>query len=94
MDARMLDGNAIAGLLREVFAVEMTTAIVTCERCSATDAVGAIPVFRGAGIVLRCRTCNTALMTIVRNGTRVWMSVSGVRTLEVALESPPSTAPH
>ncbi len=94
MDARMLDGNAIAGLLREVFAVEMTTAIVTCERCSAADAVGAIPVFRGAGIVLRCRTCNNALMTIVKGGTRVSMSFSGVRTLEVALESAPSTAPH
>ena len=93
MDARMLDGNAIAGLLQEVFAVEMTTAIVTCERCSAADAVGAIPVFRGAGIVLRCRSCNSALMTIVRDGTRVWMSLSGVRTLQVALESPPFTAP-
>ena len=94
MDARMLDGNAIAGLLQEVFAVEMTTGIVTCERCSAADAVGAIPVFRGAGIVLRCRSCNNALMTIVEGGTRVWMSFAGVRTLEVALESSPSTAPH
>ena len=26
MDALMLDGNAVAGLLQEVFAVEMTTA--------------------------------------------------------------------
>ena len=29
MDALMLDGNAVAGLLQEVFAVEMTTAIET-----------------------------------------------------------------
>jgi hypothetical protein len=27
MDALMLDGNAVAGLLQEVFAVEMTTAV-------------------------------------------------------------------
>jgi hypothetical protein len=30
MGELMLDGNAIAGLLQEVFAVEMTTAIGTC----------------------------------------------------------------
>jgi hypothetical protein len=29
MDALMLDGNAVAGLLQEVFAVEMTTVIGT-----------------------------------------------------------------
>ena len=27
MDERMLDGNAVAGLLQEVFAVEMTIAV-------------------------------------------------------------------
>ena len=32
MDELMLDGNAVAGLLQEVFAVEMTTAIGTCGR--------------------------------------------------------------
>jgi len=91
MDALMLDGNAVAGLLQEVFAVEMTTAIVTCESCSAAEAVGATPVFRGAGIVLRCRTCNNPLGKIVTNGTHVWMSFPGVRTLEVV---PPFAAPQ
>jgi hypothetical protein len=54
MDALMLDGNAVAGLLQEVFAVEMTTALGTCGNCGATDAVGAMHVYRGAGTVLRC----------------------------------------
>ena len=30
MDELMLDGNAVAGMLGEVFAVEMTTATMTC----------------------------------------------------------------
>ena len=34
MDALMLDGNAVAGLLQEVFAVEMTTAVGTCNKSS------------------------------------------------------------
>ncbi|HEV2901834.1 MAG TPA: DUF6510 family protein [Gaiellaceae bacterium] len=85
MDALKLDGNAIAGLLQEVFAVEMTTALATCRGCGATDAVGATQVFRGAGIVMRCPHCDNALVTIVKDDTRVWLSFSGVRTLQVTV---------
>jgi hypothetical protein len=85
MDARMLDGNAIAGVLREVFAVEMTTAIGTCAGCGAAEPVGAIHVFQGAGIVLRCPHCDNALVKIVKDEARLWIGFPGVRTLEVAL---------
>lgn len=85
MDALMLDGNAVAGLLQEVFAVEMTTAIGTCGTCGATEAVGAIHVYRGAGIVLCCPHCDNVLVKIVKDDERVWMGFPGVRTLEVAL---------
>jgi hypothetical protein len=85
MDALMLDGNAIAGLLQELFAVEMTTAIGTCGTCGATEAVGAIHVYRGAGIVLRCPHCDNTLLTIVKDDTRLWIGFPGVRTLEVAV---------
>jgi hypothetical protein len=85
MDALMLDGNAVAGLLQEVFAVEMTTAIGTCNTCGAADAVGALHVFRGAGIVMRCPHCDNALVTIVRDDTRVWIGFPGVRTLQVTV---------
>jgi hypothetical protein len=44
MDALMLDGNAVAGLLQEVFAVEATTAVGVCDKCGATDAIGALHV--------------------------------------------------
>ena len=85
MDARMLDGNAIAGMLREVFAVEMTTAIGTCAGCGASEPVGAIHVFQGAGIVLRCPHCHNALVKIVKDEARLWIGFPGVRALEVAL---------
>jgi Family of unknown function (DUF6510) len=85
MDALMLDGNAVAGLLQEVFAVEMTTAIGTCDRCGAADRVGALHVFQGAGIVMRCRNCDNALVTIVEDGPRVWIGFAGVRTLQVTI---------
>ncbi len=85
MDTLMLDGNAVAGLLREVFAVEMTTAIATCGGCGAADAVGATHVFRGAGIVMRCRHCDNALVTIVRDDARVSIGFPGVRALHVTV---------
>jgi Family of unknown function (DUF6510) len=83
MDELMLDGNAVAGLLQEVFAVEMTTATGLCGGCGAINAIGAVHVFRGAGVVLRCPQCDNALMKIVRDNGRVWIALSGMRTLEV-----------
>ena len=86
MDELMLDGNAVAGLLQEVFAVEITTATAMCNTCGATDAVGELHVFRGAGIVMRCPHCDNALVTIVKDDTRVWIGLQGIRTLQVTVQ--------
>lgn len=85
MDARMLDGNAVAGVLQEVFAVEITTAVGTCDGCGAAEPVGAARVFRGAGVVLRCPHCDAALVTVVEAGTRVRIGFPGLRTLDVTV---------
>lgn len=79
----MLDGNAVAGLLQEVFAAEMTTAVATCSNCGASEPIGAVRVYRGAGVVLRCPHCDHTLMTIVRTTTEIRLSSSGVRTLTI-----------
>jgi uncharacterized protein DUF6510 len=83
VDALMLDGNAVAGLLQEVFAAEMTTAIGTCRACGAAMPLGAVRVFRGAGIVLRCPHCDNALATIVKSGTETWIGMRGLRTVKI-----------
>ena len=85
MDALMLDGNAVAGVLQEVFAAEVTTAIGTCATCGSSEPLGAVHVFRGAGEVLRCPHCDDTLVKIVRNGSRLWIGFDGIRTLEVAV---------
>ena len=85
MDELMLDGNAVAGLLGEVFVAEMTTALGTCGGCSARDAVGAMHVYRGAGIVMRCPHCGYALVKIVRDDGRIWIDFAGVRALQVSV---------
>ena len=85
MDTLMLDGNAVAGLLQEVFTVEITSAIGTCDSCGQSGAVGALHVFQGAGVVLRCPHCDNALMTIVKEDARLCIGFGGMRTLEVAV---------
>ncbi len=85
MDRLMVDGNAVAGLLQELFAVEITTAMAMCDACGATDAVGALHVFRGAGIVMRCPQCDNVLVTIVKADARLWIGFQGVRSLQVTV---------
>lgn len=80
-----LDGNAIGGMLREIFALEMTAAVGTCGSCGAVNEVGRLQVYVHApGTVVRCPSCEAVLMRIVRGPGRYWIDFSGIRTLELA----------
>ena len=64
MDA--LDGNAIGGLLQDVFGAEMTTATGVCAACGATGPLAETVVYlRAPGTVVRCRSCSSVLMVFV-----------------------------
>jgi hypothetical protein len=74
-----LDGNGAAGLLREVFAVEMTTASCTCVACGADSEVGALHLYGGAiGTVLRCPSCEALVLCITSVRTGYFMELRGV----------------
>ena len=80
-----VDGNAIGGLLREIFTVEMTAAETTCAECGAVNAVGRVEVYMQApGVVVRCPECKQVLMLIVHGRGRYWVDLRGVRRLEFA----------
>jgi hypothetical protein len=84
MEKLKLDGNAAAGTLQAIFAVEMTTTSGTCDQCGATNVVGAVTVYaRAPGLVFRCPTCDSVLMKIVTDGERYWVDLRGLRTLEL-----------
>jgi Zn finger protein HypA/HybF involved in hydrogenase expression len=88
MDETMLDGNAVAGMLQEVFAVETTTAMATCGGCGAVTPMGATHVYRGAGYVLRCPGCDNVMVTLIEGDARMWMGFPGIRTLQIAVDGP------
>lgn len=78
-----LDGNAIGGLLLEVFGAEMTAATGTCAHCGAVAQVAELVVYLEApGTVGRCRTCDSVLLVIVEvRGTRC-VDLRGLAALE------------
>jgi hypothetical protein len=81
MDA--LDGNAIAGLLFEVFGAEMTTARGVCRSCGATSVVAELTVYqRAPGTVVRCRTCESVLMVFIGRDGIVCVDLGGLAKLE------------
>jgi hypothetical protein len=90
MDERelMLDGNATAGLLAEVFTVEATSAIVSCASCGATGAVGTVHVYdRGPGTVLRCPGCDAVLMRFARVRGELLADLRGVAAFAFRMEA-------
>ena len=80
-----LDGNAIGGLLLEVFGAELTTATGTCDHCGAVTQVAELVVYLQApGIVVRCRGCESVVMVISEvRGTKC-VDLRGLAALEPA----------
>ena len=84
-----LDGNAIGGLLGEIFTMEMTVAESTCGGCGRVDAIGGVEVYINApGTVVRCPGCGNVLMRIVHGPGRYWVDLSGIRVLEMKESTP------
>lgn len=88
MDETMLDGNAVAGLLQDVFAVDMTTAMAMCSGCGTASPMGATHVYRGAGYVLRCPHCGRAMATLVEGDQGVVLGFPGLRMLQMPVAAP------
>jgi hypothetical protein len=55
-----LDGNAMAGVMHDLFARDMTTMGYKCTSCGRTGVVAEMAVYMsGPGTVARCRDCDT-----------------------------------
>jgi hypothetical protein len=80
-----LDGNAAGGVLREVFAQEMTSAIVRCVACGGEGRIAELLEYgHPMGIVLRCPTCDATLLRMVRTRTLYCVDIAGVQRLTVS----------
>jgi hypothetical protein len=82
-DDRWLDGNAIAGLLGEVFGAELTRTERGCQSCGAITCLGAHRVYLGAGTVVRCPVCGDLALRITSLPDRHVVLLAGTWTLEL-----------
>jgi hypothetical protein len=82
-DARWLDGNAIGGLLQELFGAEMTAAPHTCQSCGTERLVAAHRVYLGAGTVLRCPVCDQIALIAAALPGRYVVHLTGAWRMEM-----------
>ena len=84
--ALMLDGNAAAGLMQELFGGEMTADPAECAGCGTVSAVGALLAFgHGPGLVLRCPACEAVMVRVARTPGGICLDARGVSLLRMPL---------
>jgi hypothetical protein len=86
MSDTWVDGNEMAGALREIFTVDMTTARGRCAGCGRMGPMAETRVYdRAPGVVVRCPACDAVLATVVRAPDRAFLALGGLTFLELAM---------
>ena len=81
------DGNAIAGVLQEVFVREVTTSRIACAGCGNVEPIGAEHAYAQApGVVLRCRNCDAVLLVVTQAPGRNVLAFPRSRWIEIAAD--------
>lgn len=80
----MLDANATAGLLHEIFGAEMTAEPTECAHCGNEGEMGELLAFtHGPGIVLRCSACENVVIRIVKTPQAIYLDARGAAYLRI-----------
>lgn len=86
LDGDYLDGNMLAGPLREIFAVEVSGASGRCANCGLVGPLAALRVYAHApGLVARCPGCTEVVLRLVRAPNSAWLDLRGATYLQVPL---------
>ncbi len=78
------DGNALAGPLSELFAVDLTSAMTTCSDCGLQSRVAQLHVYSGGpGTIARCPGCGHAVVRFASTPTWTVLDLRGTIALAV-----------
>jgi hypothetical protein len=81
----MLDANATAGLLFDIFGVEMTASPTECANCGNEGEIGALLAFtQGPGVILRCSACENVVLRIVQAPDAIYLDARGAVYLRLS----------
>lgn len=84
----MMDGNVLAGPLRELFAVDVTVADGQCGTCGLQGPVAGLHVYgseEGPGFIARCPACETVMLRLVRGPEEAWLDMRGSISLRIPM---------
>ena len=77
-----LDGNAAAGELTKIFAVDLTSAEGQCAHCGATGRFAEARLYMQCpGLVARCAHCEQVLLRFTSIRQRAFLDLSGLTYL-------------
>lgn len=83
--APFVDANAVAGMLHEIFALDVTAAEGTCAGCGRTTHLGRARLYgRLPGVVLRCAACGHVLARLVATPRHLRFDLGGLTNLTLA----------
>jgi hypothetical protein len=84
----MLDGNSVAGLMYEIFGVEMTVSPTECASCGRQGELATLTAFTHApGVILRCPSCESVMIRIVKTPAATYLDARGVTYLRLQTSS-------
>ena len=82
MEENRLEGNAAGGVLGEIFALETTAAEGACDSCGTVAHVGETMAYvTEIGTVVRCATCDNALIRVAQNSRGYFLDLRGISYL-------------
>jgi hypothetical protein len=91
----MLDANARAGLLQQIFAPDVTVAQTQCMECQSTAMIGSLHMYAASmGAVLRCTHCEAVLMRAVNTPHGLWLDMKGACWLRFPTSGEPAIQPR
>jgi len=81
-DYDYIDGNAAAGELSNIFAMDVTVAEGQCAHCGATKRFAEAHLYMQApGVVARCAVCEHVLLRFVKARQRAFLDLRGMTCL-------------
>lgn len=84
IDERALDGNAVGGMLEELFGVDMTAADTKCAACGREGEVGTLLAYTmGPGVVLRCPGCSGVMLRMVETPRGTLVEAKGLAYVRI-----------
>ncbi len=80
----VLDANAVAGALEQIFGRDVTASLTVCGHCGHTAPLGTCEAFtQTPGVVLRCGTCEQIVLRFTTTPNGAYLDLRGLACIRL-----------